>query len=185
MNCRHGRLITPTFKVLLEGRGFFYVPEPSGEPRSRGFFIATTHRRDARSSRADGQNSRGDGLRAPAFWTRVIMIRPNVLKNATLLMQDLAIENWPPMFTLVVGASIMALLPVGWSIIGLIEDFLRAPPRPAAIAGAGRRITGPLFDPDCTRKHGKLRPRSAALREGKAANHRTVGGRASRPGGDR
>jgi hypothetical protein len=39
MNCRHGWLMTPTFKVLLEGRGFFYAPRPLGEPCSRGFFI--------------------------------------------------------------------------------------------------------------------------------------------------
>jgi hypothetical protein len=35
------RLMTPTFKVLLEGRAFFDALPPSGELRSRGFFVAT------------------------------------------------------------------------------------------------------------------------------------------------
>jgi len=40
MNCRHGRLITPTFKVLLEGGGFFMRLGPRESHAPEGFFIA-------------------------------------------------------------------------------------------------------------------------------------------------
>jgi hypothetical protein len=98
------------------------------------------------------------------------------------LMHDWTIDNWPPMLTLVAGASIMVFFPLVWTIIGLIVDGLRAPPQPAR-TGAGRRLSRSLLDPDRKREHRELSLRSAASFDWQAASHRTTCRRAGRRGG--
>jgi hypothetical protein len=100
-----------------------------------------------------------------------------------LLTHDWTIDNWPPMLTLVVWASIIALVPMAIAIICLLVDGLRAPPQSVTTTGARRRLSSSPFAPDRQRTHRGLGPRSAASLEERAVTHWNAGRLAPRRGG--